>query len=109
MDDPLVRSGPRGKQADMNGDWHYYNQECEENWKTLFHFLCRQKYGNGAPYKGGSFSIFVRDGELRFRLYDKSTEESGFGTVKDPADIIGSLNWALENDAVEWKQASDRK
>jgi len=109
MDDPLTRSTRRQHQADVNGDWHYYNEECEKNYETLFHFLCRAKYANGAKYAGGSFSIFVRDGELRFRLYDKSTEESGFGTVKDAADIIGSLNWALENDAVEWKQASDRK
>ncbi len=109
MNDPLTRSTRPNQREDMNGDWHYYNEECEQQYQTLFHFLCRAKYENGSKYAGGTFSIYVREGQLCFRMYDKSTEESGFGTVKDPKDIIGSLNWALENDAVEWRQVSDRK
>jgi len=50
--------------------------------------------------------LFINGGQLKFQISRKDETLAGFGVISNPADILGSVEQALVNDEIGWKQGT---
>ncbi len=53
-----------------------------------------------------SITIFAQDGRLRFRASSRDLPRTFWGSIKDPKDLLGSIEAALAAAEGEWSASS---
>lgn len=74
----------------------------------LWSFLSVPWWDDGSPRLLGTVTLFRDAGRLKAAFNDKESGEVGFTTLDETVDVLGALEGALRDDAVDWRRSSPR-
>ena len=104
------RSSRRHQGEDVNGEWYFYDEEIVKNFPALATFLFGTKNEYGEEHNGGSLTLFEKGGVLKYRLYDKTTMETGWGGAIDACQVFGDIEQELSSGSIDWQESKgDRR
>lgn len=105
-----TRASRNRDDSDENGKWHFYDEDLVANFPLLAAFMFGTRNEFEEEHAGGSLTLFEKGGMLKFRLYDKSTEETGWGGNIDACSVFAGIEEQLQANGIDWqaKKSSSR-
>lgn len=98
------RSSRRHQGDDVNGEWYFYDEDMVKNFPALARFLFGTKNEYDEEHKGGSLTLFEKGGVLKFRLFDKTTKETGWGGSIDACNVFADVEAHLVASSIDWQE-----
>ena len=98
------RASSRETSGDVNGEWHFYDERMNEDFPLLHAFLFGRTNEHGEDHNGGSLTLFEKGGHLKFRLFDKTTKETGWGGAVDACAVFTCIEKELLDHSIEWEE-----
>jgi len=104
------RASRRHEGDDVNGEWYFYDEDLVSKFPLLATFLFGTRNEFNEEHLGGSLTLFEKGGVLKFRLYDKTTLETGWGGAIDACDVFAEIEKHLDASSIDWQASKgDRR
>lgn len=94
----------RNRGDDVNGEWHFYDEDLYKNFPLLHSFLFATKNEYGEDHDGGSLTLFEKGGVLKFRLHDKTNGDTGWGGSVDACAVFECIEKQLADGGIDWQE-----
>lgn len=93
---------PRKRAKDRLGEWHWEHEEFAAEFPACYALLASARM-DGVYRAGASVTIFCDQGELKFVVSDRQTEQSLFGTLDPSKPLWESLEGFVRSHGDDWR------